>query len=286
MTYNRTPQRSWLSGLLAALGLYALLFSGLAVAIVAGIIVALPLVDVSSGVANPAPSGWVALLVIMGSGVAAMISIEIVRRLVPIRGIYQRRAVSRLLGGAVTSGSPYGLRAELAWYDVPLEQLIAQMGGIAEKELLALEADSGSSDTRQVPALLGALTKMEEMQLTTSMPVPAPTLPSQYSIRRRRDEPMTMEYREVPGDEAEVRARLEAALDELQIVIGARWRRCLRLSGCLLAACITYIAIAVAYYPQGDGAALLPFLPSAFILGGFISWLARDLVAAVERWRR
>lgn len=73
---------------------------------------------------------------------------------------------------------------------------------------------------------------------------------------------------------------LQRSLDEVQLTTGATWRRKVRLSAVLLSASLV-IGIASASGLQTQIIALV----AAGLVGGYLSWVFRDITAIVERWR-
>jgi hypothetical protein len=65
--------------------------------------------------------------------------------------------------------------------------------------------------------------------------------------------------------------------------VGYGWKRLVRLSAAFVSAAS---AVAISLLKGASYRIVLVAFLGAFIIGGFFSWLSRDLVAAVERWRR
>lgn len=72
-------------------------------------------------------------------------------------------------------------------------------------------------------------------------------------------------------------------LEQLQIRVGNRWRHYVRATAAWVAGAL---GLAIAYWGPGDVLVSRATPIAALAVGGFLAWLARDLTAAVERWRR
>jgi hypothetical protein len=224
-------------------------------------------------------------------GIAAMALLESIKRLFPLRGYFHRAQLRRMLGDEsmaaisfLLTPSPQAMglagtkipipvpplkdpllphRAldPLTWFDIPLEQLVAQIGTLAEQELDLLLSARGSATTGDVK---GAL-----IEGLIGAPI-ATLLSPQLS-----DE-------ELGNVAANVRAQVEISLDALQTVIGGRWRRSVRLASCIIG---TGLAFGVVLFSTASYALAAAILLTSFFLGGFFSWVSRDIVAGIERWR-
>jgi hypothetical protein len=82
--------------------------------------------------------------------------------------------------------------------------------------------------------------------------------------------------------EGNMRAQLDLELNQLQIQIGNRWRRLVRTVSSVTAA---LLATGILVLSGVDPEVTVGLIVSAFLVGGFFSWLSRDAVAAIERWR-
>jgi hypothetical protein len=232
--------------------------------------------DDTSGTIGPAEThivdqikeiGWYAAL----SGVLAMSALEISKRLFGLRGIYQRRQVAQwlatrtnptigklaldeldqALGADIPSGSS---RADvlskqidrLRLFNLPMEQVAAQVSEAAETQLMI-----NPTTSNLLAALVGE---------------PISTAPT--------DEPIDT-----------IRAhRLQAGVDALQISVAERWRRYIRSSAVALSGLVGVLIAQNLNDRTLNGETTLVL--GSLILGGVISWLARDLFALVERLRQ
>jgi hypothetical protein len=195
-------------------------------------------------------------------GLITMAAVETVKRLLPVRGYFYRAQLIDLIGfdwNDKSQTTTHVVAKSLAWFDVPLEQLIGQIGALAQTELdrwLFPPATNAVGDN----VLLAAIVQERFPKL--------PPVPQSVSDRENL--------------EADLRAELEVQLDRLQIIWGGRWRRTIRYTSCVAAGGIASGVLA--------GSGVAPFIAvevgiTTFFVGGFFSWLARDIVAGVERWR-
>jgi len=77
--------------------------------------------------------------------------------------------------------------------------------------------------------------------------------------------------------------QVRCAIDAIQSHIGFRWKRRLQILAMLLSAALGLVAL----FASADPGAY-PSMGAALIVGllaGFLAPVARDLVAAVEKWR-
>jgi len=231
-----------------------------------------------------ATTSWQIIGFAFAVGLATMSALEVIKRLTSVRGYYHLYQLQQVLSpdailelyeriaprstprpdGRLAANSPSVFpiwprlqRRELSadWFDIPLEQLVGQLSGLAEEQLTELYGSDGP------PPPLNAY-------LLTSL------TNTQSSAPR---EPLT------PNQVDTLRAQLELALDRMQLLIGTRWRRTVRLGACFTAAVLaTGVTVTTGTSPYVTiGLAL-----TAFVVGGFFAWVARDLVAVVERGRR
>ena len=212
--------------------------------------------------ASPTLSGYasqIAILCVL-TGFGAMATIEITKRLLHLRGyLYYDRLSSlageRLLQLSVSepwSGIPprnvrrrYALRL-----DMPLEQLVAQIGHAAD----GLIANPSAN-----PSLLEDLI---EARQRVAREVGALN-PDVDSVRSNQ-------------------ASVQATLDDLLVVVGNEWRWQLRTACCGLS--LVY-GVFILGYAEGPPLLKLGTAVATFLLGGFLGGLFRDIIALVERSR-
>lgn len=236
-------------------------------------------------------------------GVIAMAALEVIKRLTPVRALYHASALSRRLGS-----EPAELLTEMVYrhrysnLDVPIEQLTAQLqtaldqivASVPEMALTWRPADEvavvreGPSLAERRLIVLNAVIGRNFFEFgspkdVTSDPAGTPHISADISAASAAPgKGPSSEDESLRTMEIALRSSVDAGLDSLQVAIGSGWKRLVRLSAALVAA-VSAIAVSALY---GVGyVALLVAMLGGFVLGGFFAWLARDLVAGIERWR-
>ena len=262
---------------------------------------------------------WFSLI----SGLAGMATIQTAKYLFGLRGWYQRRQVRKWLtareGAASPAAEPAEDAAHSAWadllqamgvqhrardvlelFDLPIEQLAAQISAASdvalrapqeyERLLVALVGEHRRQDINKLKAETGA----------AAAPIrdggAEPHGPAFDPLRRRRrgrpPEPRTEEPRgpedrnrlldRLDETRGAVAQQLQAGIDTLQVSVGQRWRRWIRTLALITTVAIAGLTLAQTTIHEEAKAA---FVLAALLLGGFFSWMTRDLVAVVERLR-
>jgi hypothetical protein len=233
---------------------------------------------------TPAPTATALLgsflLFSLAAGAGSMAIIQLAKNIFGVRAFYQEYRVKRWLKGRSEaswetaykdliralgySKVPEGKLArseEHALFNLPVEQLAAQ---------ISLAADLAISYPTEYNDLLGALTGESGKPKTD--PSIKPTNPTDASGGTR-----------VPTD-LDIRQsyQVRSGVDGLQLYVGQGWRRTVRLGAVLISGVLGVIWVRfLNIYPNLS----LAYILSGLILGGFISWFLRDLVAIVERLR-
>lgn len=205
-------------------------------------------------------------------GLGAFGTIEILKRLTPIRGLYQRRqlllwldvrtdgmgseAMAELLNAMglrrpTSTSQPTIKAAELRVFNLPTEQLAAQVGAAADVALAA-PTDEAAAHRWLIAGLSN--------------------VPPQF-------DPATGEKEESPGDIRRSQ-RVEVGVDQLQISLGERWRRYVQGAALWISGAFGIGLI----HATNQGAAR--YVLAAWLVGGLFAWAARDLAAVIERLRR
>jgi hypothetical protein len=199
-------------------------------------------------------------------GLAAYATIEILKRVFLLRGLYQQRQVEQWLNARADVKGAFdqleealGLRPKTApderlrVFNLPTEQLAAQVSAAAEVAI---------ADPKPYSALLAGLTGE----------------PAAAVVQERSD--TTDETGERGYRFAQ---RVRAGVDQLQISLGERWRRYVQSAAVALAG-LYGVALTEASEipPDHDGR----FVLAAVVLGGVLAWVVRDVAAVLERWRR
>lgn len=223
------------------------------------------------------------LLFSLAAGAGSMAIIQLAKQVLGVRAFYQEYKVRQWLGGrGDDTGQPayddliralgYGKDAdgqmgrseERALFNLPVDRLAAQV---------SLAADLALSYPGDYPSLLGALTG--ERRGTEGKPgagesgKPHPSNPPSKGAR-------------VTDADVRLSYQVRGGVDRLQLYVGQGWRRTVRLSAVLISGVLGVIWVQfLTIYPSLSAAYVL----SALILGGFISWVLRDLVAIIERLR-
>jgi hypothetical protein len=217
-------------------------------------------------------------------GLASMATVEVAKRLTGLRGLYQERQVRLWLTERATGGDPTALSEQLdsvlgltraaagypakrrALYNLPVGQLVAQIGIAAERVL-----SNPASDRRLVSALIG------EAAMPPSPPTP-PTANAPDTAKASIQEDTAARERARRAYESQL---LRTALDQLQISVSGRWRTWVQWTAVALSGAY---GIALGYLMNLAGRSV--YVLAAIFIGGFFSWLAKDVSGGLERWRR
>jgi len=220
-----------------------------------------------------------------------MVLIETVKRLLPLRGAYNRRQVALWLGeragddGAAAMGQlvramdlvpaapetdrddssrvdrATGRRWQRVFFpgpgvggafNLPAEQLSAQVAAAAER---------ASQESARYEELILAL-------------CPSLSRDDLRSMQRHR-----ADRGAGPDPAVDLPYRIASAIDQLQIRLGGRWRHYLQITAWSLTGPIALLLAVAEETPA-------TFVLAALVFGGFFAWLARDLSAIAERLRR
>jgi hypothetical protein len=232
------------------------------------------------------------LLFSIAVGIIAMAVLEVLKRLTPIRALYHLwtlsnhlgRGPAEFLGDVVSHG-----RRRTAPFDLPIEQLTAQLGAALDQitsSVITLpivwDPVNESGLFSEVPSpltqsrfdLINAVAGRPFFVFHSSPSTPSGDGPSTTS-KDGADPQRDME--------GVLRAALDSGLDNLQLSIGSGWKRLVRLSAAIISA---IAALTVSVLNNVSVTAMLVSVVGAFILGGFFAWLSRDIVAVLERWRQ
>jgi hypothetical protein len=205
-----------------------------------------------------------------------MATVEIAKRLVGLRSVYQRRQVELWLWEKAEGRPSYlialadldqalGLatgaerssvsesvsqnnakRRRRTLFDLPIGQLVAQ---------ISAAIDTGFADPNRYQALLSVL------------------VGESFLTERRAN---------VSGsDRMRESQQIRTAIDQLQISVGERWRRYVQGTALWLSGLYGF---ALAFLLNIPGRSV--YVLSALFIGGLFSWIARDVASGVERWRR
>jgi hypothetical protein len=100
------------------------------------------------------------------------------------------------------------------WFDIPLEQLVAQLGGLAQEQFIELYGSNVLRREKTRGHLFKSLT----------------------GVATGNDAGQNAQEPPDPDQVDTLRAQLELSLDRLQLLIGTRWRKIVRAAACVAAA--------------------------------------------------
>lgn len=197
------------------------------------------------------------------AGTASMAVVEVRKRLSRTRGRFHLIELESHLGESpfFLLGFPrYGSREEMIRrLDIPLEQVVALLASAAEQAVLKpienrwLLYSIGGAQAAEAAANISELSENSEPDETK--------LGEQHALLRQA---------------------VEQGLDFLQIDLGSRWRFRQRVEAILVAGGVGLGALLLTDTGPSVKAAVLA---TTLFWGGFFAWLARDVVAVIEKWR-
>jgi hypothetical protein len=207
--------------------------------------------------ASPSSTAGELVGIVVVSGISSMAIVQVVKSLLGLRGLYQRRQVIRWFtqqqGGyqgyleflSALAAANVSNRDPRYLFDLPIEQLCAQVSGAADMALAS-------------PSQFDAFLKCLVGYLRTDS----------------------------ASDDADRQIRVShyvrSSIDELQVSVGHRWRRYVRSTAVWLSG---LIGIAIVEASQTSTRARGLDVLAALLVGGFVAWFARDVAALVERLR-
>lgn len=174
----------------------------------------------------------------------------------------QRSLATAELEAALLGG--FGQRELRDVFDLPIEQLCAQIGSAAD---LAITRPDVNAE------LLLALMGPDRLADIDSLAPPDKVQDGR--IRRG--------HRDDDNAYGLVAQGARTGIDLMQISLGQRWRRGVRSSAVVISGIIGAVGV---FFVQITWPTRALFILAALILGGFFAWLVRDLSAIIERARR
>jgi hypothetical protein len=228
--------------------------------VVTAVIVATGIVlELHSGKANVAPSTMAGQMIAVAAvaGVASMAVVQVVKSLFGLRGLYQQRQVKRWI-----EGRPGGRRGYQQFLDV------------------LTPADAGDEERSERSYLFDLPIEQLCAQVSGAADLALESPNGEYVdfLNSLAGKSLT----DARGNQIQSSHSIRAGIDQLQVSVGHRWRAYIRATAVWLSGLIG-IAIVVAS-PSPAHQRGLDIL-AAVLVGGFISWFARDITAVVERLR-
>jgi hypothetical protein len=228
----------------------------------------------------------IALIVVLG-GFASAAAIETVKRLVPVRGVFHGALVKRWIGDtawkdlsalllvqnlkAASSArkrtrNSDGLRRTglLSVFDLPLEQLSARIASAFGRA-----TDEPEEYRYLFLRLAAADSRLSRQAIEFSMGRFAPDIDDGFGEWSLEISPA-------------VSGHAQEELDGFQLQTAHQWRRNLAWWSVALSSLFS----AVLGLTTDDHLSMLIIAITAPFVGGFTSWVIRDLAASVENWRR
>jgi hypothetical protein len=224
-------------------------------------VVVIAVIDATGGITLEGEAGtairdllWFALL----CGLASSATIEILKRVFSLRGLYQMRQTEVWLADRAKGGTePFdqlldvmGLKPgpeAVRVFNLPTEQLIAQIG-VATDVLLARQ----NPDEPLNPLIVA--------------------LAGQHASARGEG-----------SDTTALAQSIEVGVDHLQISLSERWRGYVQSAALWIAGAYGIALVETADISE-DADSL--YMLAALLIGGMIAWSVRDLAAVLERARR
>jgi hypothetical protein len=229
--------------------------------------------DNISGVAE-----WSVVGALVAAGIVAMAILQVIKELTPIRRAFQRRWMHDWIerrcdefneNDEVRHIRPRAAEADMmdlatggderAFFDLPAEQLVAQMNAAAQAAL------DYPSKHRDLLAMISEGADVEDINRVLDPPSSG-----------KEPEPDYLDARNRIGN------RIQRNLDGMQISLSSRWQLWMQIAA--LSITVIIVEIAIIYPGDATPGAILLGIPIG-IVGGYIAPVARDLVAALKSLR-
>jgi hypothetical protein len=239
-------------------------------------------------------TGWVQTWAVplAAIGTVSMAFLQTAKNVFPLRNWFQRFYFHRWLRASAKKASKCkGLcagaeKAEKdlialatsgdanAFYDLPIEQLCGQI-----KEAVPVILDYPQLHV-DLLRCLSSEANCSDMYLIFEPPAPA--------IFLKRGDQTTEDEKRAIREYAAAKTRLgtqvRCSVDAIQTSIGFRWKYCLQVASVILSSLLGIVALHMGAGPDHA----YPTISSTIMIGvlsGFLAPVARDLVAAIEKWR-
>jgi hypothetical protein len=219
------------------------------------------------------------VIALAAAGTIAMALLQVIKELTPLRRAFQHRWIDRWIDAQAAAAAksvppltaiPSDAKNSLvelatggqanAFYDLPIEQLVAQVNAAAQVVL------DYPKDSESLLIVLSEGAPPDDVRSILEGTRPA-TAPSQAYLDAR----------------SRVGHRIQRNLDGVQIALGARWKFWMQVASITLSTAV--IEAAVLSTPQTTVGAALAALPIG-IVGGYLAPVTRDLVAALQNLRK
>lgn len=232
---------------------------------------------------------WHLLLLSLVAGFGSMAVVEVHKHLLRARGRFHLAALEDKgldLRLVVAPGEKVTREDLVARLDTSLEHLLAQISEFSERAITVLGQTRGKEDETEsgkheaIQKFISGLGGISEETLNKLL-----EFRKQAAVAKgKEDWEKKKKYETLLAEDlSQVRYSVERRLDALQIDIGSRWRYRTRLSAAIGAGVIGMVAL---WLSERTGLQIkIGVLAATFIWGGFFSWMARDIVAVVEKWR-
>lgn len=235
---------------------------------------------------------WIVASAAAALGALSMAVLQTLKDLLPVRQIFHRKRINAWLEKHAKE-SPHKVKANAtqaendlillatagdvdAFYDLPLEQLCGQMNSALQ---VALDFPEKYGNLLWCVAHL-----CDEKDRNLLAPVRKEL--KELLEKARKD--LKPEERDVVDEYAAARSRvahqMQRAIDGLQIAEGFRWKQRMQWMAILLS--IMFAMVAYAMAAEGAWAGDMGRAIVLGILAGFLAPVSRDLVAALERFRK
>lgn len=222
-----------------------------------------------------------AVLVALLSGLAAMVTVETVKRLLPLRGAYNSRQVGKWLTDRLNTD---GAAMNQLVRAIGLDSNESPTGGVSRLRRVLRPGQFAEAFNLPVEQLSAQINAAIE-RVTRDPHAPADLLrtlcpgldPTEFeSLQRGRSTAS-------PDTIATVAYNVSAAIDQLQIHLAGQWRHYLQATSWWLAGAF---GLLLAGYHIVPGVGPIAATVISLTAGGFIAWFARDLTAVIEGLRR
>jgi hypothetical protein len=232
-------------------------------------------------------SGWVKTWAIplAAIGAVSMAVLQIAKNVFPLRSWFQRRHLCQWLSARNPEKAQAGVAvADLivlaaagdsaSFYDSPIEQLSGQIKGAVP---VILDYPKLHRDL-----LFCLASEADEEDLERLLNPPAPELFLKGAHQSTQED--KHEIAQFAAAKNRVGAQVRCSIDAIQASISFRWKYWLQIASIVSSALIGIVALYAGATPEHAP----PTIEAAVIIGiisGTLAPVARDLIAAVEKWR-